>query len=175
MLSIIKHVYFAGVVRYPLWVLLGVIALTVALASQLGNLKIDASSDALTLEYDKDLDYFREVSKRYQAGDFLVVTYTPNNDLMADSTLSHLKALRDELLTVKGVASANSILDVPLLYSPKVSLLDVAGGIKTLLDEGVDRELARKEFIQSPIYKNMLLGPDGKTTAILLNLSIDCE
>ncbi len=173
MLQKLQAIYFNSVLKYPLWVLLAVIGLATLLGSQLGNVKIDASSDALTLEYDKDLDYFREVSKRYQSGDFLVVTYTPNGELMSDESLDHLRALRDELLTVEGVESANSILDVPLLYSPKVSLLDVVGGIKTLQDNDVDRNLAAKEFTESPIYKDMLLGPDGKTTAILLNLAID--
>lgn len=169
----LQSVYFASILRYPLRVLLSILVLTIGLASQLAHLKIDASSDALTLEYDKDLDYFREISKRYQSGDFLVVTYTPNGELMSDSTLNHLQRLRDELLTVEGVSSANSILDVPLLYSPKLSLLDVAKGIKTLSDEGVDRSMATDEFLNSPIYKDMLLGGDGKTTAILLNLAID--
>lgn len=169
----LQSAYFTSVLTYPLWVLLSVVIIAVLLASQLGNLKIDASSEALTLEYDQDLDYFREVSKRYQAGDFLVVTYTPNGDLMSDKTLDHLTRLRDDLLLVDGVASANSILDVPLLYSPKLSLLDVARGIKSLSDEGIDRDLAQAEFLQSPIYKEMLLGPNKKTTAILLNLAVD--
>jgi uncharacterized protein len=173
MVAQLQSVYFAGVIKKPLWVLLGVLMLTVGLASQLGHLKIDASSDALTLEYDKDLDYFREISKRYQSGDFLVVTYTPNDELMSDTTLAQIKKLRDELLAIEGVITANSILDVPLLYSPRVSLLDVTNGVKTLLDAGVDRSLAKKEFIESPIYREMLLGPNGKTTAILLNLAVD--
>jgi predicted RND superfamily exporter protein len=169
----LQSAYFSSVLNYPLWVLLSIVVMALLLANQLGDLKIDASSDALTLEYDQDLDYFREVSKRYQAGDFLVVTYTPHGELMSDKTLAHLTRLRDELLQLEGVTSANSILDVPLLYSPKLSLLDVARGIKTLSDDGVDRELAKAEFLQSPIYKNMLLGSDEKTTAILLNLAID--
>lgn len=173
MLQRLQSIYFTSVLNYPLWVLLSVFILALSLASQLSHLKIDASSDALTLEYDKDLDYFREVSKRYQAGDFLVVTYTPKGELMSDETLSHLTRLRDELLSVDGVSSANSILDVPLLYSPKLSLLDIARGIKTLSDPSVDRQLATNEFSNSPIYKEMLLGSDGKTTAILLNLAID--
>jgi predicted RND superfamily exporter protein len=152
MLKKLQSFYFTSVLKYPLWVLLAIAALTLLLASQLGNLKIDASSDALTLEYDKDLDYFREISKRYQAGDFLVVTYKPNGDLMADASLDHLRRLRDELLALEGVAGANSILDVPLLYSPRVSLLDVAGGVKTLLDKSVDRTLARAEVSDSPVY-----------------------
>lgn len=169
----LQSAYFTSVLNYPLWVLLSIVAIALCLANQLDNLKIDASSEALTLEYDKDLDYFREVSKRYQAGDFLVVTYKPNGELMSDKTLNHLKRLRDELVAIDGVTSANSILDVPLLYSPKLSLLDVARGIKSLSDEGVDRELAKQEFLHSPIYKEMLLGPDGKTTVILLNFVVD--
>ncbi|MFT5117756.1 MAG: putative RND superfamily exporter protein, partial [Kiritimatiellia bacterium] len=77
MLQKLQSLYFTSVLKHPLWVLLAIAALTLFLASQLGNLKIDASSDALTLEYDKDLDYFRAVSQRYQSGDFLVVTYKP--------------------------------------------------------------------------------------------------
>ena len=173
MLSKLQNIYFYSILQKPLWVVLTLLTAVLLLASQLGHLKIDASSDSLTLEYDKDLDYFREISKRYQSGDFLVVTYTPKAELLAESTLAHLKALRDELLKVDGVVSANSILDVPLLYSPRVSLLDVAKGVKTLSDPEVDRQLAAKEFVDSPIYKNMLLGPDGKTTAILLNLAVD--
>ena len=173
MLEKLQAVYFTAVLKFPLYVILFILALTAALASQLPQLKIDASSDALTLEYDEDLDYFRKISKRYQAGDFLVVTYRPEGELFDDSTLAHLSRLRESLLQVDGVVGANSILDVPLLYSPKVSLSDVTSGIKTLRDEGVDRELARQEFSRSPIYKNMLLGPDGKTTALLLSLAID--
>jgi predicted RND superfamily exporter protein len=173
MLSRLLEIYFYCVLRQPLLTVLAVVALAGVLASHLPDLKIDASSDSLTLEYDKDLDYFREVSKRYQSGDFLVLTYKPKGDLFADGTLFHLKSLRDELLKVEGVDSANSILDVPLLYSPPVSLTEVTKGIKSLSSDGVDYGLAKKEFLDSPIYKDMLLGPDGKTTAILLNLSTD--
>lgn len=173
MLSRLIESYFYFVLRRPLVAVLSVFTLTAALASFLPDLKIDASSDSLTLEYDKDLDYFRKISKRYQSGDFLVLTYTPKSELFAPDTLNHLRTLRDDLLKVDGVDSANSILDVPLLYSPPISLTDVAKGLKTLSDEGVDYGLARSEFLQSPIYKNMLLGPNGKTTAILLNLATD--
>ena len=173
MLQKLQTVYFSAVIKSPWWVVVAIMVLAIGLASQLGQLKIDASSDALTLEYDKDLDYFREISKRYQAGDFLIVTYKPKEDLFANATLEHLANLRADLLKVDGVAGANSILDVPLLYSPKVSLTDVTSGVKTLRDAGIDRALAKQEFSASPIYKDMLLGSDGKTTAILLSLAID--
>ncbi|MBX2809364.1 MAG: MMPL family transporter [Cellvibrionaceae bacterium] len=173
MLTTFLEPYFYCVLRQPLLTLLAVIGVAIGFASYLPDLKVDASSDALTLEYDADLDYFREVSKRYHAGDFLVVTYKPKGDLLDTQTLMHLRALRDDLLKLEGVASANSILDVPLLYSPPVSLSSVTQGIATLADGDVDLHLAQQEFINSPIYKDMLLGPDKKTTAILLNLAVD--
>lgn len=173
MLDRFRRAYFYCVLRQSLFSILAVIGVALALATQLPNLKIDASSDSLTLEYDKDLDYFREISKRYQAGDFLVLTYKPNADLFSDAALTDLKTLKNELKQVEGVVGATSILNVPLLYSPPVGLTEIATDIKTLLDPGVDYTLAKKEFLESPIYKDMLLGPDGKTTAILLSLATD--
>lgn len=169
--------YFYCVLRRSYWVLGVVLVITTLLASQLPKLKIDASADALTLEYDRDLDYFREISKRYQSGDFLVVTYKPHNGLFDKNTLAQLRLLRDELKTVPGIESANSILDVPLLYSPPVTLTEISKGVKTLqnkLDQNsADFEQIKNEFLESPLYREMLLGPDGKTTAILLNIKAD--
>jgi predicted RND superfamily exporter protein len=173
MLDHFRRAYFHCIFRQSLFSLLAIVGIALVLATHLPDLKIDASSDSLTLEYDKDLDYFREIAKRYQSGDFLVLTYKPKNDLFDQNTLAHLKTLRDELKKVEGVVGANSILDVPLLYSPPVGLTEIASGVKTLLDADVDFTLAKKEFLESPIYKDMLLGSDGKTTAILLLLATD--
>ena len=173
MLKKLLDLYFYSVLTRPWLAIIMIAIVTIGLAIQLPHLKIDASSDSLTLEFDEDLDYFREISKRYQSGDFLVVTYTAKDDLFSDKSLQHLTALRDELLTIEGVVSANSILDVPLLYSPPVGFAELSRGLKTLADNDVDRTLAQQEFLESPIYKDMLLGPNKKTTAILLGLELD--
>ena len=41
------------------------------------NFNLDASSDALLLEGDKDLKYLREINERYGSKDFLFLTYSP--------------------------------------------------------------------------------------------------
>ena len=41
------------------------------------DFKLDASSDSLLLESDKDLKYLREVNERYGSKDYLVLTYSP--------------------------------------------------------------------------------------------------
>lgn len=174
-ISKLFNMYVSFVTCYPKIVLTVIAAITVALAVGLPNFKLDASADSLTLENDRDLDFFREVSKHYQSGDFLVVTYNPKADLFSDQALNTLGQLKQELLEIPGVAGANSILDVPLLYSPKRGLADIVKKPRTLLSPGVDRELAKQEFLTSPIYKNLILSPDGQTTAIQLNLAYDAK
>lgn len=144
----------------------------IGLGAGLPQLKLDASSDSLTLESDRALDFFREVSERYSSGSQLVVTFT-HDDLFSDASLQLLKSLRDELEQVPGVASVFSIIDVPLLYSPVVGLTGLTREMKSLLDEGVERDLAIAEFHRNPIYRDTLVGPDNRTTAVLLNLEVD--
>ncbi len=165
--------YEASVLKRPLLSLLLVLAVVGALVANLGNLKLDASSDSLVLEGDKDLQYFREIGKRYHTEDFLIVTYRPNEDLYSDAALERLEKLRGDLAAMPGVASVMSILDVPLLQSPQVSLSAVtSGNLKTLRDD-VDRKLVAAEFHSSPIYKSLLVSEDAKTTALQVNLQRD--
>ncbi|WP_041522791.1 efflux RND transporter permease subunit [Gilvimarinus agarilyticus] len=161
------------ITQRPLLVIAALVALTIFAAFGLPNFKLDASADSLTLESDNSLDYFREINKRYQSGDFLVVTYSPKAPMLSDESLQTLQSLRDELAAVEGVKNINSILDVPLLYSPVRSLAEQKESTRTLMTPGVDREQAREEFLTSPIYRDTLLSPDSSTTAIQLNLQVN--
>ncbi|MGL6161339.1 efflux RND transporter permease subunit [Microbulbifer sp.] len=174
MLSALKTCYEKLVIEHPKTVLVIVALLTLIAAAGLPRFKLDASADSLTLEADDSLDYFREIAERYSSGDFLVATYRyKNGDLFDDDSLATLRRLRDELAQVEGITSVQTILDVPLLYSPKPAIADIADGIRTLSTPGTDRKLARQEFLSSPIYRELILSPDGQTTALLLNLELD--
>lgn len=162
------------VLQHPALVILVVLTLAMAMAFGLPNLKLDASADSLTLEHDSDLDYFREVNQRYGNSDFLVVTYTPkNNDLFSDESLANLDALQKDLASVKGVVNVNSMVTVPLLYSPKVTVEELQDEQRTLLTPGVDRAAAKLEFLNSPVYRKLILSPDGQTTAVLASVRSD--
>ncbi len=165
--------YLRLVIQRPWWVIGAIAILLVVLCFGLPKVKLDASADSLTLEHDQSIDYYREIYKRYQTGDFLFITFKPNKDLFSDESLAQLKSLRDELLKINGIAGANTILDVPLLYSPQQTLKQIKAGTRTLLMPGVNREEAQEEFLTSPIYRNMLLGPDRQTTVIQLNFVVD--
>ena len=165
--------YLRVVTQSPKLVLLVIALLTIGLAAGLPNFKLDASAESLTLEHDTDLDYFRETASNYASGDFLVVTFKPHKDLFDDASLSLLANLSDELGQVPGVSSMNTILNVPLLYSGNQGLTEIVSNPLYLLSPGLDKAMAKEEFLTSPIYKNLILGPDGQTTALQMNIAVD--
>lgn len=165
--------YFKWVVEKPLWALIFVTLVVVGFSYHIPKFKLDASAESLVLENDNALEYYRKISKIYGSDDFLVITYSPFKDLMSDEVLADLKALSDELSQLDRIHSIDNILNVPLLNSPRVEIGKLNTDIRTLETPGVDRELARKEFLESPIYKNLLMSSDGKTTIIRVNFKRD--
>ena len=139
------------------------------LAIKIPTLDIDASSDSLVLEKDQSLADYRKVINDYGTTDFLLLTYTPKTDLFSPETFKDIKQIKKTIEQLKGVKSVTTYLDVPLLYSPKVRLEDFSGGIRYL--EDADQMLARQEFKNSPIYKQLITSQDEKTTAIVVNLT----
>lgn len=173
MIKTFFNCYHGLVIKRPRLTLTLVFLLALFMAMGLPRFKLDASADALTLEADRDLDFYRQMTQRYQTGDLLVVTYKPNQELFSPESLDHLRSLRDELKQVEGVAGVLSILDVPLLYSPLQTVRQVTDGVRTLETSDASFDAARQEFLTSPIYKNLILGPDAETTAIALQLAVD--
>ncbi len=164
---------FSFFVNRPKLNLFLVLALFALLVPFCKNLKVDASSETLMLNHDKDLVYARQMAKRYKTPEFLVVTYTPNAPLFSKKSLQNLQKLNDRLLKLKRVDSTISILNVPLLQSPVKPIEELVKGLPTIKTKGVDLELAKKEFLTSPLYKDNLVSSDFKTTAIVLSLKED--
>ena len=169
----LSDMYFKWVIEKPVWALVFVTLMVVGFSYHIPNFKLDASAESLVLENDNALEYYRKISKVYGSDDFLVITYSPKKDMMSDEVLADLKALSDELSKLDRIHSIDNILNVPLLNSPRVEIGKLATDIRTLETPGVNRELAREEFLKSPIYKNLLMSPDGKTTIIRVNFKRD--
>ena len=174
MMQSVYAFYRKLVLSQPWLSLLFVLLVVGFFASKLPQLKLDASADSLVLEGDQALEYYREVSNRYSTQEFLLVTYRPQEPLMSDAALERLADIRDKLAAVDNVSGVTTILDVPLLDSPRVSLSQVTGGeLPTLSSDQVDRDEALEEFTHSPLYKNLLTSADGQTTGLQVNIARD--
>ncbi len=137
------------------------------------NFNLDASSDALILEGDKDLKYLREINERYGSKDFLFLTYSPVSSFEEKETVLNLQLLKSKIEKLTWVDSVITIIDVPLLKSTNENLMDRLKNYKTLAHPEIDRKRGFEEIINSPIYKNYVISEDGKTSGIVVYLKKD--
>ena len=137
------------------------------------NFNLDASSDALILEGDKDLKYLREVNERYGAKDFLVLTYSPISSFAEKETILNLQLLKSKIEKLSWVDSVITLIDVPLLKSTDENLMDRLKNYKTLAHPEIDKKRGFEEIINSPIYKDYVISADGKTSGIVVYLKKD--
>lgn len=157
--------------NYPIYILAVVIALCLWALTFIDQFEFDASDDTLVAEGDPDLAYYREVSKSFGGDDFLFLTYAPESgSVFNNETLLQLDSLGRELESIQGVRSVSSILDAPLLKNPPVALADLTGNVKTLRSPGIDLSLAEQEFTHSPLFRELLVSADGRSTAIRIDL-----
>ncbi len=170
----LSRVYHRIVLGHPIGVLVALSLLFLFFSYHVKDFKLDASADSLLLEDDKDLELFRKIAKRYAIKDFLVVTFTPHVDLFSPESLKQLRKLRDAIKLLDRVDSVVSLLDIPLLEISEVKLSEITvDSIKTLEDPAVDTKKAKKEVLESPVYRDLILSADGQTTALLVNLKTD--
>ncbi len=157
--------YDRTVLGHPLLILIIVAILVGGLASYINQFRLDASADTLTLENDQSLAYYRAIKAVYGSNDSLIITYTPKEALFSDAVIDDLRQLHDQLAAIKRVESVTSLLNVPLLESPPVTLSEVTREIITLESPRANRSMAQREFLSSPLYRNLLISPNGGTTA----------
>jgi predicted RND superfamily exporter protein len=169
------HIYDQLILERPRLILLCLLIFISFLGYKAKEFKLDASTQTLILETDQDLRYSQLIKSRYGGHDYLLLTYTPRNDLFSEHTLKQLTRLRNELGQLENVAEVNSILNAPLLESPPAPVKELAGRIQTLESPDVDRKLAKIEFANSPLYRELLVSQDLKTTAlqIIFHISKD--
>jgi len=168
-----KKIYKNSIIEKPKLTLSILIILLLSFVYFAKNFQLDASSDTLLLENDPDLKYLREINTKYGSKDFLVLTYTPKNDLLAQDTFENLTNLKDDLANLEWVNNVITILDVPLLKNNDDPLSERIKNFKTLSSEDADKKRGLDEIINSPIYKEFVISKDGKTSGILVYIKTD--
>ena len=134
------------------------------------DFRLDASSETLLIEGDPDLEYLREITDRYGSKEFLVLTHTPNEGMVTDTSINNLLSLKYKIQSLDWVHNVITLLDVPLLSNSDAPLQDRLKDFKTLKDENVDRERGFKEILNSPVFRNFVISEDGKTSGIIVNI-----
>ena len=167
------YIYKKLVIDFPKFTLFLLLSIIIFSFYQAKNFNLDASSDALLLEGDKDLKYLREINERYGSKDFLVLTYAPVSSFTEKETILNLQLLKSKIEKLTWVDSVITVIDVPLLKSTDESLMDRLKNYKTLAYPEIDRKRGFEEILNSPIYKNYVISEDGKTSGIVVYIKED--
>ncbi len=166
----IDHLYQNTILKNPKSVLIFLLIALISFGYYSKDFRLDASSETLLIEGDPDLEYLKEVTNRYGSKDFLVLTHTPNDDMVSDSAINNLLSLKYKLQSLDWVHSVITLLDIPLLDNSDSPLQERLINFKTLKDEGVDKERGFREILASPVFRNFVISEDGKTSGIIVNI-----
>ncbi|MBD1166970.1 RND family transporter [Pelagibacterales bacterium SAG-MED09] len=134
------------------------------------DFRLDASSETLLIEGDPDLEYLKEITNRYGSKEFLVLTYTPNEGMVTNTSINNLLSLKYKIQSLDWVHSVITLLDIPLLNNSDAPLQERLEGFKTLKDEDVDKQKGFKEILDSPVFRNFVISENGKTSGIIVNI-----
>jgi uncharacterized protein len=164
----LSHLYQNTVLKNPksIFVLLLVTLLSFGYFSK--DFRLDASSETLLIEGDPDLKYLNEVTKRYGSKEFLVLTYTPNEGMITDSSINNLLSLKYKIQSLDWVHNVVTLLDIPLLNNSEAPLQERLENFKTLKDENIDTERGFKEILNSPVFRNFVISEDGMTSGVIV-------
>ncbi len=169
----LAKIYQNNVINNPKSVLLILVSILFLSIYFSKDFRLDASSETLLLDGDPDLEYLNEINERYNAREFLVLTYTPNDKMISDKSVNNLLSLKYKIQSLDWVHSVITLLDVPLLNSTDDTLSEKLKNFSTLKSDGIDRERGFKEILNSPVFKNFVISEDGKTSGIIVYIKND--
>ncbi len=164
------HLYQNIVLRNPKSIFVALLFALLSFGYFSKDFRLDASSETLLIEGDPDLKYLNEISKRYGSKEFLILTYSPNEEMVSDTSINNLLSLKYKIQSLDWVHSVITLLDIPLLNSSDTPLQERLQNFKTLKDEDIDRERGFNEILSSPVFRNFVISEDGKTSGIIVNI-----
>ena len=174
MTGLINKIYQKIIIKNPIITILFLIFILGFFSLYIKNFELDASADSLILEDDEDLKIFRKIISRYDTKDFVIITYKPNEDLFSLNSFKNIKDLKNKLQNLENVHEVITLIDLPLLKAANVPLKKLdAKKIKRITDPEININHAKKEILESPIFKNLIVSEDGQLTSLIVNLKRD--
>ena len=111
----IAQFYQSRVLKKPKLVFILLIIAILSFGYYSKDFRLDASSETLLIEGDPDLAYLKEITERYGSKDFLILTYTPNEGMVTDTSINNLLSLKYKIQSLDWV---HSVITCLLYTSP---------------------------------------------------------
>jgi len=166
----LAEIYKKSIIEKPNFIFFVLVCFLLLFGYSSKDFRLDASSETLLIDGDPDLKYLNEVNQRYGSKEFLVLTYSPIDNITSDNSVNNLLSLKYKIQSLDWVHNVITILDIPLLNTKDETLNEKLQNFSTLKSEGVNKEEGFKEILNSPVFRNFIISEDGKTTGIIVYL-----
>ena len=166
----LANFYQKNIIEKPKLIFFILLICLVSFGYNAKNFKLDASSETLLIEGDPDLKYLNEITERYGAREFLVLTYTPMENMISPSSIKNLENLKEKIISLDWVHGVITLLDIPLLSSSDKPLVERLQNFQTLKSDDIDKKRGFEEIVNSPVFRNFVVSEDGKTSGIIVYL-----
>ena len=169
----LKNIY-SNFLQYPKIIIFFFLFISAFSIYQSKNFELDASADTLLIENDPDLNYLRELNKKYKSEEFFIITYTPRK-LSKEKSIKELQSLVEQINNFSWISKTISIINAPLLQSTDEPLIERIKNLKYITNSNIDKNKALKELTSSPVYKDLIISEDAKTFGIVAYLKDNQE
>lgn len=169
----LRNFYQKLILKYPLAILILFTSAILIFGLNAKKLEIDASAETLLLDDDKDLAFMRNLEKHFKSDDVLIMAYKPKDKLLSKNSIDTLTKLTSALEKLPDVDSVDSIINVPLLFSPIRGMSDLINNTRTLKTPDMNLTMAKHELLTSPLYRDGLVNKSFTVSSILIHLKKD--
>jgi predicted RND superfamily exporter protein len=135
------------------------------------NFRIDASSDTLVAQNDKEFKYFNFYNKIFTSENFLVLAAEKKGEIDSNF-IDNFKILSSKLEKLEPVSHVFSFIDAPILFLNNTSLTNLnSDNIENIKNTDLNINDVIEEFKNNPVYKDQLLNKDADVFSIIVYLN----
>ena len=139
------------------------------------NFRIDASSDTLVAQNDKEFLYYNFYNKIFTSENFLVLAVEKKGEI-DKKFIENFDKITSKLLKLEPVSHVFSFIDAPILFLNNTSLTSLSSdNIENLKNTDLNINDVIKEFSENPVYKNQLLNEKADVFSIVIYLNKNLE
>ncbi len=139
----------------------------------INQFRIDASSDTLVAQNDKDFRIFNNYQKDFPTKNNLVVAIKSQEEINL-KLLKEIELISNKISKIQKVESVFSINKAPILFLNDTSLIDLSNNnYQTILNTNFKISEVLEEFKNSPIYRDQIINNEKNITSLIITLKSD--
>ena len=152
-----------------------IIFLSIFFLYNLKDFKLDASSDSLILQNDKTFKFFNYYNEIFPSRNFLVLAIE-SEKIIDDNYIKNLNKLKNKLISIPGIESILSLVDLPILFSNNLSLKDLnAENIENINNTKFSLNKILEEFSKNPIFVDQMINKNKTVSSMIIYLDENKE